>query len=235
MQVVWFKRDLRVQDHAALAQAGRTGAVLPLYVVEPDMWRQPDASGRHWDFIAETLKELRCDLAALGQPLILRVGEIRQVLSDLRQRKLITALWSHQETGNAWSYARDQAVAAWCREQSVPWTELQNHGVVRGLRTRDGWAQRWDRYMDQPTARPAPLRPLDVMPGRDPLGARSWPCARPLHRAATRRASGRAGTDGQLFRLSRGTLPKGNVEPDRRRHGLFPPVALPCLGGAFDA
>ncbi|MEP4997688.1 deoxyribodipyrimidine photo-lyase, partial [Pseudophaeobacter sp.] len=51
MQVVWFKRDLRVVDHAALACAARAGPVLPLYVVEPDLWQQPDASPRHWGFI----------------------------------------------------------------------------------------------------------------------------------------------------------------------------------------
>ncbi len=53
MQLVWFKRDLRVYDHAALAEAARRGPVLPLYIAEPGYWSQPDASGRHWAFIAE--------------------------------------------------------------------------------------------------------------------------------------------------------------------------------------
>lgn len=44
MQVVWFKRDLRVHDHAPLAQAAARGAVLPLYVVEPAFWGQQDAA-----------------------------------------------------------------------------------------------------------------------------------------------------------------------------------------------
>ena len=34
-RVVWFKRDLRVHDHAALAQAAAHGPVLCLYVLEP--------------------------------------------------------------------------------------------------------------------------------------------------------------------------------------------------------
>jgi deoxyribodipyrimidine photolyase len=33
---VWFKRDLRVFDHAPLAKAVRAGRVLPVYRVEPD-------------------------------------------------------------------------------------------------------------------------------------------------------------------------------------------------------
>jgi deoxyribodipyrimidine photo-lyase len=35
LQVVWFKRDLRVVDHRPLLQASRLGPVLLLAVVEP--------------------------------------------------------------------------------------------------------------------------------------------------------------------------------------------------------
>ena len=49
IDIVWFKRDLRVQDHAPLEAASQTGnSVLPLYVVEDDYWAQPFASERHW-------------------------------------------------------------------------------------------------------------------------------------------------------------------------------------------
>jgi deoxyribodipyrimidine photolyase len=30
MHVVWFKRDLRIHDHAGLREAGRAGSVLAL-------------------------------------------------------------------------------------------------------------------------------------------------------------------------------------------------------------
>ena len=43
LQVVWFKKDLRTIDHAALSQASRSGPVLPLFIVEPMLWAQPDA------------------------------------------------------------------------------------------------------------------------------------------------------------------------------------------------
>ena len=41
MHVVWFKRDLRVRDHAPLAEAARAGRVLPLYVFEPEVIGAP--------------------------------------------------------------------------------------------------------------------------------------------------------------------------------------------------
>ncbi|MFM8675254.1 MAG: deoxyribodipyrimidine photo-lyase, partial [Vulcanococcus sp.] len=76
LQVVWFKRDLRVVDHAPLLEAAQRGPVLPLYVVEPELWQQPDASARQWAFAREGLEELRLALAALGQPLVVRCGAV---------------------------------------------------------------------------------------------------------------------------------------------------------------
>ena len=46
LQLVWFKRDLRTVDHRPLVEALKRGPVLPLYVVEPELWQQPDTSER---------------------------------------------------------------------------------------------------------------------------------------------------------------------------------------------
>ena len=180
MQVVWFKRDLRVADNRALAAAAERGSVLPLYIVEPDLWRQPDMAGRHWAFLSDCLADLREALAHCGQPLIVRSGAVIDVLAAIHARHPVTALWSHEETGNGWTYRRDRQVAAWCRARGIAWHELRNHGVQRRLRSRDGWARGWDRFMAEPvTAAPA-LRPLPVDPGVLPsargLGLAPDPC-----------------------------------------------------------
>ena len=147
--IVWFKRDLRVADHRALVEAARRGPVLPLYIVEPDLWREPDASARQWQFIAELLIELDSALAKLGQPLIVRVGRVVDVLDDIRTSHGIVSLWSHEETGNAWTFQRDKAVAGWCRGHGIAWHEPRQFGIHRRLATRDGWAQSWDRQMGE--------------------------------------------------------------------------------------
>ena len=103
LQVVWFKRDLRIHDHGPLVAAAQRGVVLPLYVVEPQLWAQRDASARQWNFIAECLQELREQLAELGQPLVVRIGELLPVLTALQRQRGIAGLWSHEETGNAFT------------------------------------------------------------------------------------------------------------------------------------
>ena len=168
LHVVWFKRDLRIQDHRPLAQAAKHGPVLPLYVVEPGLWREPDASARQWQFIAQCLDELGRDLQHLGQPLMVRVGTVVEVLEAVRQSHGIDALWSHEETGNGWTFARDKAVAAWARVQGLPWHELRQHGVQRRMVSRNGWANAWDRQMSEPICDPpdalAPVAGLDSQP-----------------------------------------------------------------------
>jgi len=182
LQVVWFKRDLRVVDHRPLAMAVRAGPVLPLYIVEPGLWAQPDTSARQWDFAAESLKELDEALTTLGQPLFVRTGEAVQVLAQLHDRRGIAALWSHEETGNGWTYARDLAVAAWARRAGLPWHEPRQFGVIRRLKSRNGWARAWDQDMARTlTPSPTALTRLeglqsDDLPDSAALGLAPDPC-----------------------------------------------------------
>lgn len=171
VQIVWFKRDLRAADHAALQAAAARGPVLPLYIVEPDFWAQPDAAGRHWAFASECLSELRAALGRLGQPLVIRRGDAVAVLASIARAQQVSAIHSHEETGNDWTYRRDRRVAAWCRSEGLPWHQYRQTGVERGPSSRNGWARRWDAVMAQPVTCAPPLQPLGIDAGALPSGA----------------------------------------------------------------
>ncbi|MBC7674640.1 MAG: deoxyribodipyrimidine photo-lyase, partial [Rhodoferax sp.] len=145
--LVWYKRDLRVHDHPALRMAADMGAVLPLYIVEPDYWALPDTSARQWAFTAECLADLQAALGAAGAPLVVRVGQAVEVLARLCKQAGITRIISHEETGNLWTYARDLGVKAWARGAGIDWVEVPQSGVVRRLASRDGWARARDGFM----------------------------------------------------------------------------------------
>lgn len=169
LQVVWFKRDLRVLDHAPLSSAAAAGLTIPLYVFEPSVWSSPDMSSRHRWWVTESVRELREALARLGQPLVVRSGEVVGVLEDLRQRFGTFVLWSHEETGNAQTYARDKQVGAWCRSHGIRWNECTQTGVIRRLANRDRWSERWEESMAKAMAtRPAALAPVQIDLGELP-------------------------------------------------------------------
>jgi len=163
--LLWFKRDLRVADHPALAHAAALGPVLPVYVVEPEYWALEDVSGRQFAFLRECVADLRDQLDALGLTLCLRVGSAVDVLEALRARTGAQHLVSHEETGNAWTFARDRAVAHWARGQGVVWTELPQSGVVRRLPGRDGWAARRNAFLRASVAEVSGLRAAPAQPG----------------------------------------------------------------------
>jgi len=167
VSLVWFKRDLRLHDHAPLNAACATGLpVLPLYIVEPDYWRQPFAARRHWHFIHDCLHELRADCAKLGQALIVRTGPATAIFSAIRDKFTIDAVYAHEETSNLWGYQRDKDVRQWCRHNAIRLYEYPTNGIVRRLPNRDDWARiRNQRMAADLTPKPARLSPLSLSAG----------------------------------------------------------------------
>ncbi len=174
VQLVWLKRDLRVHDHAALVAAAAAGPIVALYIYEPDVLTAPYYDASHLRFIEQCLDEVDRALRERGTRLVRRTGEATAVLASLHRELApyggIAALWSHEETAQASTFARDRRVAMWCREQRIPWHEPPQTGVVRRLRTRDGWARRWlDRMKASPLDPPDHLTTVpDVEPGVAP-------------------------------------------------------------------
>ncbi|MBT6199072.1 MAG: deoxyribodipyrimidine photo-lyase [Bacteroidetes Order II. Incertae sedis bacterium] len=81
--VVWFRRDLRLHDHAALAAAVKRGNVVPVYIWSPDEEGEvsPGAASRWW--LHQSLSQLDQALGRLGSRLIFRSGPIVPTLEKL--------------------------------------------------------------------------------------------------------------------------------------------------------
>ena len=171
--IVWFKRDLRLHDHAPLVAAQAFERSLALYVIEPEWLQSPECDPQHLAFALGCVAELRDRLGGIGLPLIVRVGAVPELLGALRREFGFTQLLSHEETGPGWSYTRDKAVAAWCRHLNVVWTQFPHNGVVRPLRSRSGWAAAWARRMNAPQA--ALLGGFKAAPGAANLAAGPLP------------------------------------------------------------
>ena len=148
MNVVWFKRDLRLADHAPLAAAIERGEpLLLLYIVEPTLLGDPHYRGRHWHFIAQSLQAMNDELAMLGAQIQVLEGEPVSLLNRLHQSQPICHLYSHEETGLGVTFERDRQVAAFCAAQGIAWHEYQTNGIQRGRCDRRGWNGAWQRVM----------------------------------------------------------------------------------------
>ncbi len=166
--VVWLKRDLRLADHAPLAaaveaarQAADSGArVLALWLDEPGYWAGEEVSSRQRAWLLGCAADLDQALRALGGRLHVLALDAPEAFARLAAAVGRFTLHSHEETGNAWTYARDRSVARLCRERGITWREWPSGGVVRRLASRDRWSAHWMRRMaDAPLAA---LRAEDV-------------------------------------------------------------------------
>jgi deoxyribodipyrimidine photo-lyase len=223
VQVVWFKRDLRLHDHAPLREAASRGPVLPVYVWEPELLRSAEYDAAHGVFVADCLGELRDGLAARGLPLCVLRADLPDAFEALWRAQPFAALWSHEETGQWITFQRDLRVAAWCRERGVAWTEIPQNGVIRRLRSRDGWARRWDQRMlaaespplgaGEARAAALPELPEVLRAGVEPPLADTGPSARPRMQR---------GGEARALRALRGFLTERGVD---YRRAMSSPVS----------
>ena len=156
ISVVWLKRDLRLSDHQPLAEAIVAGfPILILYCFEPSLLAAPQSSDRHWRFVCESLKDIEQRLVPLQGNLLICRAEVKTVFTQIQQDYSIQAVYSHQETGIAVTYARDQDMLAYFNAQGIPWKEYQQQGVQRKRKNRKGWESFWLAFMTAPLAHPA--------------------------------------------------------------------------------
>jgi deoxyribodipyrimidine photo-lyase len=150
-QLVWFKRDLRMQDHEPLTAAAVAGPILPFVAIEEGWWTGYDMSARQYAFFCESAAELTEAFADRSVSLHVHTGDVTALLAEALITHGPFALWAHQETGNAWSYARDIGVRSWMRHHGLAYHELVQNGVRRGSALdRDRWARDWNTQMNRP-------------------------------------------------------------------------------------
>ncbi len=103
--LVWFRNDLRISDHPALAEAARRGPVVPVFVLDDkDPW-PPGGASKWW--LHHSLTALKAGLGGL----ILRRGDAREIIIELAEETKAGAVyWNRAYEPH--SVARDTAIKA---------------------------------------------------------------------------------------------------------------------------
>src|SRR5689334_19190411 len=82
--LVWFRRDLRVDDHAALHHALLSSRrVFAVFVFDTDILAGRPADDRRVQFLLDSVTSLDARLRELGGYLIVRHGRAAQVIPEL--------------------------------------------------------------------------------------------------------------------------------------------------------
>lgn len=155
INILWFKRDLRLADHQPLQRAvADTKPLLLLYIFEPELLDDPHYSMRHWRFVWQSLQDLNTQLAKLNAQVQIVQGEALSTLQQIHQSHPIANIFSHEEIGLQVTFERDLRVKAWCANNDICWHESPCGAVIRAARDRSGWQHNWDRQIKRPLIPP---------------------------------------------------------------------------------
>ena len=108
--IVWFRRDLRLADQAALAAAACKSPVIPVFILDDAKAGAWKAGGAHRWWLHHSLESLADGLGRLGSGLVLRRGDSAETILALAQEVGASAI----HTGilpEPWEKAADDAVA----------------------------------------------------------------------------------------------------------------------------
>ncbi len=110
--LVWFRRDLRDYDHAALYHALKNSAqVFCIFVFDTEILDLlQDKADRRVEFIWESIKELKSALQSHGGDLIVRHGKAREVIPQQAKVLGVNAVFSNLDYEPS-ATARDSEVA----------------------------------------------------------------------------------------------------------------------------
>ena len=151
INIVWLKRDLRTQDHAALHAAEQAGIpYLMVYFFEPTLIHSPDTSERHLQFQYHSILSINKKLASYNRQVTLFYAEAIQALSEILDQYQIQNIFSYQESGTQITYDRDKAVAKFCSTHQIQWQQFQRDGIIRGIKNRKDWDKKWYVTMHSP-------------------------------------------------------------------------------------
>jgi deoxyribodipyrimidine photo-lyase len=148
INIVWFKRDLRITDHEPLFYAKNEGIpILLVYIFEPTIMNYHDSDVRHWRFVYESIQDLNLKLKPFNTKIYWFHNEANVIFKLLFEKYYVTTVFSSQEIGNGLSFERDKEMQRLFSTNGVTWKEYQTNGIVRKLKSRKEWQKRWEAQM----------------------------------------------------------------------------------------
>ena len=128
--LVWFRRDLRLDDHAALYRALKAcRRVYCVFVFDREILdRLPSRQDRRVEFIRESVVELKAELENAGGGLMVRYAHAREVIPALARELGVDAVFVNHDY-EPLAVARDAAVEATLQQQQVNWHSFKDQVI----------------------------------------------------------------------------------------------------------
>ncbi|MDQ0163498.1 FAD-binding domain-containing protein [Aeribacillus alveayuensis] len=149
MNVVLFIKDLRLHDHQPLVEALQYGEVLPLYIVEPTFWSKHDLSIRHFQFVLESLEDLKAQIEKRGGKLFIFIGKIEEALEQLSKTYGAFRLFYYEYTSIKEMVNLNTRVCQWMKEHGLPVACFPSQAYFLDIENESQYKKRWRAFMNE--------------------------------------------------------------------------------------
>ena len=148
MQIIWFRRDLRLDDNEIVSKACQDGKeVLPCFIIDPWFYQQPIACCRV-KFLFESIENLHTNFKKHGSKLYLFEGESVAIIEQLTRSLLKTGkqpqLYLNKDVQVEDGINRDRTVLEFYARHNLQTYVGQNHF----LQDRECYDSIWRDYHD---------------------------------------------------------------------------------------
>ena len=120
VNIIWFRRDLRLTDNAALYHALKSGKpVVPIFIFDTSILKQlEDKRDRRVTFIHAAIQQIQEALIKLGSSLEVYVGSPLEVFQNLSNKYQIESVFTNHDY-EPYAQERDQRIALYAESQGI--------------------------------------------------------------------------------------------------------------------
>lgn len=132
VSIFWFRRDLRLDDNAALYHALKSGhPVMPIFIFDrhilDDLTHKKDA---RVSFIHQAMSSLKTQLEELGSSLWVFDGKPEQVWQQLITSVPLAGVYTNHDF-EPYAIQRDQEVASMLSKKAIPFHTYKDHVIFQ--------------------------------------------------------------------------------------------------------
>ncbi len=128
--VHWFRRDLRLEDNAALYHALKSGfPVVPIFIFDPHILDKLDnKKDLRVNFIHQELKRIKTELVELGSNLNVYYGTPEEVWIKINQQFNIKAVFTNRDY-EPYAKERDHKIAEFLKSKGIEFKDYKDHCI----------------------------------------------------------------------------------------------------------
>ncbi len=130
VNLFWFRRDLRLEDNAALYHALKSQApILPIFIFDTDILHHlEDKTDARVSFLHDAIVTLNHQLNKIGSALNVYVGKPLEIFSKLLEQFNVAKVFSNRDY-EAYGVQRDERIAALCQEKDIAFHQFKDQVI----------------------------------------------------------------------------------------------------------